>query len=111
MACYNEVLDMFRHIGAVAFDRRKLDVTPQNSILSPSDFELEGQSMESALLRMIHRDNNLPPRFLPRVQEMLNAGQVGEFTICNQIYEYTALLHVLTQTRGCFRLVLGVPRL
>lgn len=98
--CYTDVLEILSQIGAVAWERRQIEHT--NCVLlsfSDADFELEALDLESRLVRMLERDLNTRPVFAAGFEDTLDEKQAMEFTYCNIICEYAALINFYTRIR------------
>lgn len=102
VACYTDLFNLLRVVGAIAWERRQLQLhgdLRENNLLSDADFAAEADNLEAQVYDMMERTNSAPPVMLPRVKAVLDPRQIEEFSICNQVYECYALLQIRTEIR------------
>ena len=80
-------------IGAAA----KLSQTV--STMSKAALEEEADELERAVHHIMERDNNQTPVFYPGVAERLSKQDILEYSLCNQAYQHTALIHIQRRLR------------
>ncbi|KAM5352823.1 hypothetical protein ACJ41O_005545 [Fusarium nematophilum] len=100
IGCSTDTLRLFRTISALAWERTQLQTLSNgDSMLTLQDLENEASNLEDELLEIIKRDEQQPPDFYPGVREMLSQEQMNEFSACNQIFGYTALIHLRKEVK------------
>ena len=87
-----DLVPMFKEIGALAWERRAMGRDEKGQVLlAEEDLQTEALILESRIISMIARD---PPDFYPGVRENFSEEVVKEFYLCNEAYQYCALLHI-----------------
>lgn len=101
-----DLVPAFKEIGALAWERRALcDARMKGGcvLLSEQDLHTEALGLQSRIKSMIARDRSNPPKFYPGVKEKLPSDVVKEFFLCNEAYQYVALLHISRRVIGVHR--------
>ncbi|KIW84753.1 hypothetical protein Z517_00141 [Fonsecaea pedrosoi CBS 271.37] len=98
--CAEDISQVFREIGAVAWERRRaVDDTGQHPRLSEQDFLREADLLERSVRRMIERDKTRTKVFnIPGARD-LSVEESREFLLCNEAYQHTALIHIHRRIR------------
>lgn len=101
--------DIFREIGALARQRHQNTATSshpglklENKIDEGLDFDLQAARLENSVLSLIERGtqhDNGQPLFFPGVKETLSDDSIREFTLCNEAFQHTALIHIYRRVR------------
>ncbi|EFX04287.1 c6 zinc finger domain containing protein [Grosmannia clavigera kw1407] len=120
VACYTDLFNLLRVIGAVAWERRQRKrqaeqdqqagtgknsgsssrTAPANNLLSEADFAAEADNLETEVRRMMARNRKTPPVLRPSVRAALDPSQIAEFALCNEVHEQYALLQIRAEIRG-----------
>jgi hypothetical protein len=69
---------------------------------SSKDDEIFGRQadvLEEEIFKIMERDNSSEPIFYPGVVERLTTQAIHEYSLCNQAYQHTALIHIRRQLR------------
>lgn len=61
--------------------------------------EAQADEFEKAVYHIMERDNNQIPVFYPGVAEKLSRRDIVDYSLCNQAYQYTALIHIQRRLR------------
>ncbi|KAH8646228.1 fungal-specific transcription factor domain-containing protein [Xylariales sp. PMI_506] len=89
--------NVFKEIGAAAWERRKMSCSPQEgggSILTEADLDLEASSLETTIRSSLGRS-----QFDPVMQPSLTADEMDQFAASDDAYRYTALCHLQRHVR------------
>lgn len=70
-----------------------------NSLSSSTDLKTHADELEKAVHHIMERDNNTTPVFYPGVAEKLSQHDILEYSLCNQAYQHTALIHIQRRIR------------
>lgn len=118
VACYTDLFNLLRVIGAVAWERRQKQQqaaqerqagtggtnasgeATANNLLSEADFAAEADNLEAEVRRMMARNRKTPPVLRPSVRAVLDSAQIAEFALCNEVHEQYALLQIRAEIRG-----------
>lgn len=84
-----DVSHILGNIGAAIAARRQL-----TSSLSDVELEMQASNLQIATLQIMDRENSSDPSFYPGVIEKLSPQAIKEYSLCNQAYQHTALIHV-----------------
>ena len=60
----------------------------------------QANELEEAVRIVMERDNNNIPVFYPGVAEKLSQQDISQYTLCNQAYQHTALIHIQRRLRS-----------
>jgi hypothetical protein len=71
-----------------------------NTPLTKACLEEQADELEQAVHRIMQRDNNHVLVFYPGVAEKLSQQDILEYSLCNQAYQHTALIHIQRRLRG-----------
>jgi hypothetical protein len=92
-----DLVPAFREVGALAWERRSISdarMKGDQTLLSEEDLNTEALLLEFRIRDMILRDLITPPRFYSGVHSSLSPEVLREFYLCNETYQYAALLHI-----------------
>jgi hypothetical protein len=88
--------DLSMMIGKIGGLAKKMhQLYPQNL----EDFAEQVDQLESSVYRIMARDNTSPPIFYPGVVEKLSPQAIRQYSLCNQAYQHTALIHIQRRLR------------
>jgi hypothetical protein len=100
-----DLVALLKEIGVLAHERKLLSetgMTTGNVVFSDRDLFTEGLLLESRIQSIITRDRNSAPPLYPGVEPYLSTKGIEELYLCNEAYQYTALIHV-------YRRIMGIP--
>ena len=79
-----------------------ISVSTKPTILQQPNTRLqhEADELEGAVHAIMERDNNQTPIFYTGVAEKLSQQDILQYSLCNQAYQHTALIHIRRRLRG-----------
>lgn len=98
LGCTNDLLKIFRQIGAIA-SKRKLAIRDSNQEQLKHCIR-EADWLELSIRRLMERDKTFLPQFRTSVIHALTFQQAKEFMLCNEAYHHTALIHIYRRIRN-----------